>query len=115
MMGIANTGLTIGITIGLHDAAETMWNNGIKQNAVFLAQALAQCPGVARVVLVNTTSVPITQSLAWDQRSYPTLPFDEAKDLVDGAPKAVLEKVSKDEANKAKDLLETAGASVEVK
>lgn len=82
-MGIANTGLTIGITIGLHDAAETMWNNGIKQNAVFLAQALAQCPGVARAVLVNTTSVPITQSLAWDQRSYPTLPFDEAKDLVD--------------------------------
>ena len=43
------------------------------------------------------------------------LGLKEAKDLVDGAPKAVLEKVSKDEANKAKDLLETAGATVEVK
>ncbi|RYF38437.1 MAG: DUF2827 family protein, partial [Comamonadaceae bacterium] len=27
--------LRIGITIGLHHAAETLWNNGIKQNAVF--------------------------------------------------------------------------------
>ena len=48
-------------------------------------------------------------------RTLTSLGLKEAKDLVDGAPKAVLEKVSKDEANKAKDLLETAGASVEVK
>ena len=48
-------------------------------------------------------------------RTLTNLGLKEAKDLVDGAPKAVLEKVGKDEANKAKDLLETAGASVEVK
>ena len=48
-------------------------------------------------------------------RTLTSLGLKEAKDLVDGAPKAVLEKVSKDEANKAKDLLETAGATVEVK
>ena len=29
--------LRVGITIGLHHEAETLWNNGIKQNAVFLA------------------------------------------------------------------------------
>jgi len=48
-------------------------------------------------------------------RTLTSLGLKEAKDLVDGAPKAVLEKVTKDEANKAKELLETAGASVEVK
>ena len=48
-------------------------------------------------------------------RTLTSLGLKEAKDLVDGAPKAVLEKVAKDEANKAKELLESAGASVEVK
>ena len=48
-------------------------------------------------------------------RTLTNLGLKEAKDLVDGAPKAVLEKVAKDEANKAKELLESAGASVDVK
>ena len=39
----------------------------------------------------------------------------EAKDLVDGAPKPVLEKVSKEDAEKAKAALEGAGGSVELK
>ena len=39
----------------------------------------------------------------------------EAKDLVDGAPKPVLEKVSKADADKAKAALEAAGATVELK
>ncbi|MHB8665831.1 MAG: 50S ribosomal protein L7/L12 [Acidimicrobiales bacterium] len=43
------------------------------------------------------------------------LGLKEAKDLVDGAPQTVLEKVSKDDANKAKAQLEEAGASVELK
>jgi large subunit ribosomal protein L7/L12 len=38
-----------------------------------------------------------------------------SKDLVDGAPKAVLEKVDKAAADKAKALLEGAGATVELK
>jgi large subunit ribosomal protein L7/L12 len=48
-------------------------------------------------------------------RSLTSLGLKEAKDLVDSAPKAVLEKVSKEEAAKAKAQLEAAGASVEVK
>jgi large subunit ribosomal protein L7/L12 len=48
-------------------------------------------------------------------RSLTSLGLKEAKDLVDSAPKAVLEKVSKDDANKAKLQLEGAGASVEIK
>ncbi|QQC67311.1 DUF2827 domain-containing protein [Paraburkholderia ginsengisoli] len=75
--------LRIGITIGLHHEAETLWNNGIKQNAAFLAEALRHCPQVAGVVLVNTTQVPITPALPWDQLRYPTLSFDAAKDSID--------------------------------
>ena len=48
-------------------------------------------------------------------RELPSLGLKEAKDLVDSAPKAVLEKVSKDDAAKAKAKLEEAGASVTVK
>jgi large subunit ribosomal protein L7/L12 len=48
-------------------------------------------------------------------RSLTNLGLKEAKDLVDGAPKTVLEKVSKEEAEKAKAQLEGAGASVELK
>ena len=43
------------------------------------------------------------------------LGLKEAKDLVDGAPKPVLERVAKEQADKAKEQLEAAGASVEVK
>jgi large subunit ribosomal protein L7/L12 len=48
-------------------------------------------------------------------RSLTSLGLKEAKDLVDGAPKAVLEKVSKEDADKARTALEGAGATVEVK
>ncbi|MEU6403598.1 50S ribosomal protein L7/L12 [Streptomyces sp. NPDC046985] len=48
-------------------------------------------------------------------RELTSLGLKEAKDLVDGAPKAVVEKVNKEAAAKAKEALEGAGASVEVK
>ena len=48
-------------------------------------------------------------------RSLTNLGLKEAKDLVDGAPKAVLEKASKEDAEKAKAQLEGAGATVELK
>lgn len=48
-------------------------------------------------------------------RTLTNLGLKEAKDLVDGAPKPVLEKVSKEDAEKAKAALEAAGGSVEVK
>ncbi|MCW2885957.1 MAG: large subunit ribosomal protein [Streptosporangiaceae bacterium] len=48
-------------------------------------------------------------------RSLTSLGLKEAKDLVDGAPKPVLEKVNKEAADKAKEALEKAGASVTVK
>jgi large subunit ribosomal protein L7/L12 len=48
-------------------------------------------------------------------RALTNLGLKEAKDLVDSAPKAVLEKVGKEDADKAKAQLEAAGATVELK
>ena len=48
-------------------------------------------------------------------RALTNLGLKEAKELVDNAPSPVLEKASKDDANKAKDALEAAGATVELK
>jgi large subunit ribosomal protein L7/L12 len=48
-------------------------------------------------------------------RALTSLGLKEAKDLVDGAPKSVLEKVNKEAADKAKAALEGAGATVTLK
>jgi large subunit ribosomal protein L7/L12 len=48
-------------------------------------------------------------------RALTSLGLKEAKDLVDGAPKPVLERVSRADADKAKAALEAAGATVEIK
>ena len=48
-------------------------------------------------------------------RELTSLGLKEAKDLVDSAPKAILEKANKDDAEKAKAALTEAGATVEVK
>jgi large subunit ribosomal protein L7/L12 len=48
-------------------------------------------------------------------RELTSLGLKEAKDLVDGAPKPVVEKASKEDAEKAKAKLEEAGAQVEMK
>ena len=48
-------------------------------------------------------------------RSLTSLGLKEAKDLVEAAPKAVLEKVNKETADKAKEALEAAGATVSYK
>ena len=48
-------------------------------------------------------------------RALTNLGLKDAKDLVDGAPQAVLEGASKEDADKAKESLEAGGASVEIK
>jgi large subunit ribosomal protein L7/L12 len=48
-------------------------------------------------------------------RGLTSLGLKEAKDLVESAPKAVLEGVAKEEAEKAKEVLDAAGATVELK
>ncbi len=75
--------LKIGITLGLHREDESLWVNGIKQNALYLAMAFQNSPHGHQVVLVNTTHVAITDALAWDLTRFPTRPFAEAKDDLD--------------------------------
>ena len=48
-------------------------------------------------------------------RGLTSLGLKEAKELVDGAPKTIKEGVSKEEAEEAKEKLEAAGATVEIK
>ena len=48
-------------------------------------------------------------------RAHTTLGLKEAKDLVDGAPQPIKEKVTKEEAQKIKEAIEAAGGTVEVK
>ena len=65
------------------------------------------------VVLTGTGDKKI--QVIKEVRALTSLGLKEAKDLVDAAPKAVLEKVAKDVAEKAKAQLEGAGATVDLK
>lgn len=75
--------LRIGITIGLHAPDESLWTNGIKQNALFLARLFSNSPRRHQVRLLNTTAVPITPALPWDLERYPTMPFAAGCDGLD--------------------------------
>jgi large subunit ribosomal protein L7/L12 len=65
------------------------------------------------VVLTSAGSAKI--QVIKEVRSLTSLGLKEAKDLVDGAPANVLEAVDEETANKAKETLEGAGATVELK
>ncbi len=79
---MSSHGLRIGITLGLSAPGESLWTNGIKQNALYLAGALRHVPGVQSVKLVNMTDVPL-DNLPWDRARWPTVAFAEAKDNLD--------------------------------
>lgn len=86
--------------------------------------AVAAAPGAAAApVEEEKTSFDVVLTSAGAQkiavikevRAITGLGLKEAKDLVDGAPKAVKEGIAKDEADKIKAQLEEAGATVELK
>jgi large subunit ribosomal protein L7/L12 len=90
---------------------------------VAAAAAPAAGGGAAEAVAEEQDEFDVILTAAGDKkiqvikevRTLTSLGLKEAKDLVDAAPKPVLEKVSKEDAEKAKAQLETAGASVELK
>jgi len=90
--------------------------------APMMAAATAGAGGGAEEA-EEQTEFDVILSAAGDQkiqvikevRALTSLGLKEAKDLVDGAPKPVLEKVAKEQADKAREQLEAAGATVEVK
>lgn len=85
--------------------------------------AAAAAPGVAAAAVEEQTEFNVILTEAGEKkinvikevRAITGLGLKEAKDLVEGAPKAVKEGVSKDEAAKIKKVLEENGAKVEVK
>ena len=85
--------------------------------AVAAAPAEAAGADEASEVNVILASVPADKKIAVlkEVRAITGLGLKEAKDLVDGAPKAVQEGVKKEEAEAIKKQLEEAGATVEIK
>jgi large subunit ribosomal protein L7/L12 len=87
------------------------------------AVAVAAAPGAAAAPAEEKTEFTVMLAAAGDKkievikevRALTGLGLKEAKDLVEGAPKAVKEGVNKDEAEKVKAQLEKAGAKVELK
>jgi len=88
-----------------------------------VAMAAAPAAGAAAEAKEEQSEFDVILSNAGDKkinvikvvREITKLGLKEAKDLVDGAPKLVLEKVGKEEAEATKKKLEEAGASVELK
>ena len=99
---------------------ETKW--GVSAAA---AVAVAAAPGAAAAAAPVEVQTEFTVMLAAigdkkievikEVRAITALGLKEAKDLVEGAPKAVKEGVTKEEAEKIKAALEKAGAKVELK
>lgn len=75
--------INIGVTIGLHQEDESLWVNGIKQNALFLVKLLRQLDHKYNAFLVNTTDIPISDKLPWDRELFPTHSFAEVWDGID--------------------------------
>ena len=111
--------LTVMEAAKLSKMLEETW--GVSAAApVAVAAAGAAAPAAAveeqtefNVVLVDSGEKKI--NVIKEVRAVTGLGLKEAKDLVEAAPKVVKEAVSKDEAKKIKDLLESAGAKVELK
>jgi large subunit ribosomal protein L7/L12 len=96
-------------------------------DAAAMAPAAVAAPGAAgggeAAEAEEQTEFDVILSTAGDKkiqvikevRALTNLGLKEAKDLVDGAPKPVLEKVPKEQADQAKEKIEAAGGTVEIK
>ena len=112
------SGLTVLEAAELAKLLEEKW--GVSAAA---AVAVAAGPAAAAAVVEEKTEFTVVLAAAGDKkievikevRALTGLGLKEAKDLVEGAPKAVKEGVNKEEADKVKAQLEKAGAKVELK
>ena len=79
------------------------------------AEEAVEDEGSGKVDVILTSGGDKKIAVIKEVRALTSLGLKEAKDLVEGAPKPVLEQVDKETAAKAKEALEAAGGSVEVK
>jgi large subunit ribosomal protein L7/L12 len=114
------SGLTVLEAAELSKLLEEKW--GVSATAP-AAAAAAPVAAAAAAPVEEQTEFTVILTAAGDKkinvikevRTITGLGLKEAKDLVEGAPKAVKESIGKDEVAKIKKMLEDAGASVEVK
>jgi large subunit ribosomal protein L7/L12 len=114
------SGLTVIEAAELSKLLEEKW--GVSAAAP-VAAAAAPAAAAAAAPVEEQTEFSVILTKAGDKkinvikevRTITGLGLKEAKDLVEGAPKAVKEGVNKDEAAKIRKMLEDAGAAVEVK
>jgi large subunit ribosomal protein L7/L12 len=91
--------------------------------AMPVTMAAAAAPGEAAAEVEEKTAFDVVLTAVGEKkiqvikevRALTSLGLKEAKDLVDNAPKPVLEGVNKETADKAKEQLESVGATVELK
>jgi large subunit ribosomal protein L7/L12 len=113
------SGLTVMEAAELSKLLEEKW--GVSAAAPVAAAAPAAAAAAAPVEEQTEFTVILTAAgdkkinVIKEVRTITGLGLKEAKDLVEGAPKAVKESVGKDEVAKIKKMLEDAGATVEVK
>jgi large subunit ribosomal protein L7/L12 len=114
------SGLTVLEAAELSKLLEEKWGVSAAAPA---AAAAAPVAAAAAAPVEEQTEFTVILTAAGDKkinvikevRTITGLGLKEAKDLVEGAPKAVKESVGKDEVAKIKKMLEDAGATVEVK
>jgi len=115
------SGLTVLEAAELSKLLEEKW--GVSAAAPVAVAAGPAAPAAAAAPVEEQTEFTVILAAAGDKkinvikevRTITGLGLKEAKDLVEGAPKAVKEGIGKDEVAKIKKMLEDAGASVEVK
>jgi len=115
------SGLTLLEAAELTKLLEEKW--GVSAATMALAAAPAAGAGAAAPVVEEKTEFDVLLTGVGEKkiqvikvvRELTSLGLKEAKDLVEGVPKAVKEGVSKDEAESVKKKLEEVGATVEIK
>lgn len=116
------SGLTVMELVDLVDGLKESW--GVEAAAAMPVGAMAAAPaaGGEAAAAVEQTEFTVVITAAGDKklqvikevRAITNLGLKEAKDLVDGAPAKVLEGADPETAQKAKEVLEGAGATVEL-
>ena len=112
------SGLTVLEAAELAKMLEEKWSVSASAPVAMMAAAAAPAAAVEEKTEFNVilTAVGAQKiNVIKEVRAVTSLGLKEAKDLVEGAPKAVKEGVNKEEAEKIKKQLEAAGATVELK
>jgi large subunit ribosomal protein L7/L12 len=112
------SGLTVLEAAELAKMLEEKWGVSAAAPVAMMAAAAAPAAAVEEKTEFNvilTAIGPQKINVIKEVRAVTSLGLKEAKDLVEGAPKAVKEGVNKEEAEKIKKQLEAAGATVELK